>query len=69
MKNETMEDCWNKPVERFCGNCVNHIIGYKTADGLVKIQCPRCGMVSVMKKKSRRLVQVDEHAPPGQKLK
>lgn|GEM_PF-3098716 len=64
-----MADSWDRAVERFCGNCGNHIYGYKTADGLVKIQCPYCGMMSVMKKISRRLVRVDEHAPPGQKTK
>ena len=53
-----MSDNWSEQVERFCGNC-----------GLVKIECPRCGMKSVMKKISRRHVRVDEHAPPNQSLK
>ena len=64
-----MSDNWSEQVERFCGNCGKRIWGYKTADGLVKIECPRCGMKSVMKKISRRRVGVDEHAPPNQSLK
>ena len=62
-----MNGHWDKPVERFCGNCGKHLYGYKTADGLVKMQCPHCGMVSVIKKVSRRLIRVDERAPSDRK--
>ena len=37
-----MTEYWDKPVKRYCGNCGNLILGYKTAEGIVKIQsCPR----------------------------
>ena len=61
-----MTEYWDKPVKRYCGNCGKLILGYKTAEGIVKIQCPCCGMMSVMKKISRRVIGVDEHAPPSQ---
>lgn len=64
-----MENNWSKPVERFCGNCGQHLYGYTNSNGCAKFICPHCGMVTVSKKISRRKASVDEFAPPGQELK
>ena len=63
-----MQDKWIAPLERYCGNCGMHLYGCADAKGFVKFQCPRCGMVCTMKKKSRRLVHIEEYAPQGEQF-
>lgn len=63
-----MQVQWDKPAERFCGNCGLHLYGIAGSNGLTKFQCHRCGMVMVTKKKSRRMVQVEEYAPRGEQF-
>ena len=63
-----MREKWDHPIERFCGNCGMHLFGNPNENGLVKFHCFRCGMVCVAKKMSRRVIRVEEHAPPGQKV-
>jgi DNA-directed RNA polymerase subunit M/transcription elongation factor TFIIS len=43
----------------FCPNCGQKLTGYKTDDGKVKYQCPRCrvAMYSV-KKKAKTTVEI-----------
>ncbi len=57
-----------KPVKVHCLNCHNEVIGFRDDTGITKIQCPRCGSVSVSKVMGRRHVRVDIFAPKGQEL-
>lgn len=63
-----MQENWDKPLERYCGNCGTHLYGHFGSTGFARFQCQRCGMVSVAKLISRRVMRVEEHAPLGQKL-
>ena len=48
-----MQNEWS-PVRRICINCGQALMGYRNDSGLVKLQCPKCGLVMVSKKISRR---------------
>ena len=56
------------PVARFCSNCGKKIIGYRSSDGLLKVQCQYCGVVYVSKRISRRKERVEITAPEGQEF-
>lgn len=51
---------------RYCRNCGQKMIGFRDANGLLKLKCPRCNSVSVSRKITRRHEDVQEYAPPGQ---
>lgn len=59
-----MGNLW-KPVRRICVNCGQELIGYQNGKGLVKMQCPRCGLVMVSRRISRRHERIDITPPPG----
>lgn len=60
-----MQNTW-KPTKRLCTNCGQVIIGYRNDKGLVKLQCPKCGLVMVSKRMSRRNERIDITPPPGE---
>lgn len=57
-----------QPIHSFCKNCGQHLVGYKNASGLIKTECPKCGLRVVSKEMSRRHIVDDIYAPPGQVL-
>lgn len=59
-----MKNDWDKPVECYCRNCGSYQHGFRTADGLAKLRCPKCGAVSVGVMMGRRHEQVDFYPPP-----
>ena len=63
---ERMQGNWDKPIKCYCKNCTHLMVGYRAANGLAKLKCPRCGLVLVSKLKSRRCEQVEYYAPPGE---
>lgn len=54
------------PVMIVCNNCFHTLEAWKTPDGMIKKKCPYCGAVSVTRKKNRRVVLIEVHAPEGQ---
>lgn len=32
-----------KPIIRHCRNCGAKTVGFKNKDGVIKVQCPKCG--------------------------
>lgn len=54
-----------KPVIRHCRNCGAKIIGFKNKQGVVKVDCPKCGVSSISKMLDRRHERCDTYAPPG----
>lgn len=57
-----------KPVRVICTNCRSENVGWRDETGMTKVQCPKCGAVTVSKVMSRRHVQLDIYAPKGQEL-
>lgn len=57
-----------KPVTVMCHNCQSQVVGWQDQSGLMRIQCPKCGTVTVSKVMSRRHIQLDIYAPKGQVL-
>lgn len=55
-----------KAVRLICNNCGERITGWQDESGRTKVQCPKCGSVTVSMVKSRRHVQIDMYAPKGQ---
>lgn len=51
-----------------CLNCHNEVLGFQDETGTTKIQCPKCGSVSVTKIMGRRHVRVDIFAPKGENI-
>lgn len=64
----TMPNKWDKPIACYCRNCGQLHYGYRTSEGLAKLQCPKCGAVSVSKLMGRRHEQVDFYPPRGQEI-
>ena len=60
-----MQDTW-KPTRRHCINCGQVLTGYRNENGLVKIQCTRCGWDKVSKRISRRHERRDSTPPDGE---
>lgn len=56
------------PVYGYCRNCGQKIFGYRNADGLLKVECPRCHTRYVSKEKSRRHIIEDIYAPTGEEI-
>ena len=50
-------------VEVICHHCHTNTTGWKDADGITKMQCTKCGTVTVSKPMSRRHVQIDVYMP------
>lgn len=48
-----MQESWN-PVRRRCVNCGSEVVGYRNEKDCVKLRCPKCGLVMVSKRMSRR---------------
>lgn len=55
-------------VRVICNNCKDEIDGLQDEQGVTRIQCPKCGTVTVSKVMSRRHVQLNIFAPKGQVL-
>ncbi len=62
-----MQDTW-KPTRRHCINCGQVLTGYRNENGLVKLQCARCGLVMVSKRISRRRERIDITPPHGEQI-
>lgn len=63
-----MEKTKLHPEMRYCRNCGQKMIGFRTSDGYLKLRCPKCNAVSVSKKITRRHEEVHDYAPPGQEI-
>ena len=50
----------------YCPNCGTQLIGFKNAEGMIKVECKRCLAVSVRKVMGRRHNRIDIYAPKGQ---
>ena len=57
-----------KPIRVICCNCHSETIGFQDETGMTRIQCKKCGTVTVSRVMSRRHVQLDVYAPKGQEL-
>lgn len=53
-----MRESWN-PVRRRCVNCGSEVVGYRNEKDCVKLRCPKCGLVMVSKRMSRRRERID----------
>ena len=54
-----------KPIIRHCRNCGAKIVGFTNKQGVVKVDCPKCGVSSISKMLDRRHERCDTYAPPG----
>ena len=45
-------------VQMFCPNCGTKVMGFKRADGGVRISCPRCSIKIFSKQKNSREVDI-----------
>lgn len=59
------KDTWY-PFSWYCPNCGTQLIGFKNAEGMIKVECKRCLAVSVRKVMGRRHNRIDVYAPKGQ---
>ena len=62
-----MKNNWGQSV-RICNNCGERVAGYKNKNGLLKIQCPACGVFIVYKRISRRHERIDVFVPPSEAI-
>ncbi len=46
------------PVRIYCANCGAKVTGYKSADGALRVDCPRCRIKIFSKQKSRREIDI-----------
>ena len=53
-----MQESWN-PVRRRCVNCGSEVVGYRNEKDCFKLRCPKCGLVMVSKRMSRRRERID----------
>lgn len=53
------------PYTWYCSNCGSKVSGLKNANGDVKVQCGKCGMVMVRKFKGRRHGSIEFYVPKG----
>lgn len=51
------------PVQMFCPNCGKKIIGYKSKDGAVRIDCPTCRVKIFSKKKNEKRIDMELTIP------
>ena len=49
--------------KRYCPNCNTLLFGYMGDDGIIKMECNCCGLVSVITIKNRRHSTVEEYLP------
>lgn len=54
-----------KLLRRRCRNCGQVLAGYRNAQGILKLKCPKCGLEEVGKRISRRHERCDFYVPPG----
>ena len=54
------------PVRIYCANCGAKVMGYKSADGALRVDCPRCMAKIFSKQKSRREIDIKMTAPNQQ---
>ena len=65
-KKGKMNEQWaTKPSKRICRSCGKLLVGYRNAQGILKLKCPKCGLEEVGKKISRRHERCDFYVPPG----
>lgn len=57
-----------RAVKVICNNCKEETYGLQDEQGVTRIQCAKCGTVTVSKIMSRRHVQLNIFAPKGQVL-
>ena len=58
-----------KAIPFVCLNCKTTNVGWQGADGLTRMQCEKCGAVTVSKVMSRRHVQFEVYLPKGKSLR
>ena len=59
------EEAW-KPYYCFCPNCGQKIHGYRDNEGVIKMRCVRCSVVTVRSIMGRRHNRLDIYAPTGE---
>lgn len=47
------------PVTMFCPNCGHKVTGYKSEDGAVRIECPRCRVKIFSKQKNVKSIKME----------
>lgn len=47
-------------------NCGSEVSGYRNEKDCVKLRCPKCGLVMVSKRMSRRRERIEVIAPLGE---
>ncbi|MBE5757270.1 MAG: hypothetical protein E7372_05740 [Clostridiales bacterium] len=52
----------------YCRNCGQKILGYRDANGLLKVECPICKTRYVSREMSRRHIVEDIYAPLGEEI-
>ena len=46
------------PVQMHCPNCGKQLVGYKSGDGALRIDCPRCMAKIFSKQKTKREIDI-----------
>ena len=54
-----------KPIIRHCRNCGAKTVGFKNKQGVVKVECTKCGVSSISRMLDRRHERCDTYAPLG----
>ena len=60
-----MQGTW-KPTKRKCTNCGQTIVGCRNDKGTVRLQCPKCGLIMISIKISRRHERIEITPPKGE---
>lgn len=50
------------PVQLYCPNCGQKVVGYKAADGSVRIMCPKCRSVIFSKHRNPKETTIKLYA-------
>lgn len=53
---------------KICMNCGQPLSGYRNCKGLLKMECPKCGLKMVSKQIGRRRENVDFYSPQGTEI-
>ena len=57
-----------RPLQMYCQNCGNKVMGYRSRDRTAHISCGRCGVKFASKKIDGRTIDTRMIAPSGQVL-
>lgn len=52
------DDIKNNIVQMYCANCGAKVVGLRSQDGALRIECPRCGVNIFSKQKNAREVDI-----------